>query len=219
MLRRLACAVSLLVVCSYGIAQVHAETWDAAAGWHTNHNLSTDTWQYFRTDPGVDGYTLNTTLEDWSGGQYAWKGWGSYVCNIPSMPNILDCAPDSQDVAVGWNSPINGAVQLSYSLAMPGDPTTVANSDGVEYWVCQGATQLRHGYVTPGQSTGVVTLANHLSVAEGEKLYLRIGKNGRIGYDDTKFNMTVTTVPEPAAIVLLATGLVGLLVGFWRKRK
>ena len=120
--------------------------WDAVAGWHTDHNTSSDTWQYYRTDAGTNGYALNTNLVDFGGGQYAWANSSgqNYVCNMPGMPSILDMAPTNQDVATCWQSPITGVVNLSYSLTMPVD----AHTNGIEYWVLQGTTQLGHGILT-----------------------------------------------------------------------
>jgi hypothetical protein len=221
MLRSLFCAMSLVVVLNVGVAQVQADTttWDAAAGWHTDHNTSSDTWQYYRGDAGqTANNTLNTNFVNFGGGQYAWAnpGGDNYVCNMPSAPSLLDMAPTSQDIAIGWQSPITGVVDLSYSLAAPAN----ANASGMHYWVLQGTTPLAQGDIFASQATGTLTIS-HLSVAAGDKLYLREGSKdaGVAGYYDTTFTMTVTSVPEPSAIILLAGGLIGLLAYAWRKRK
>lgn len=219
MLRSLAWTALFVAVLAIGAPNTLAETttWDAVADWHTDHNTSTDTWQYYRTDTGIAGYTLNDNLLNWGGGQYAWANWsgGNYVCNIPNQP-ILDFGPTEQDVAIAWMSPINGTVTLSYALTMPNNAGETTN--GIEYWVLQGATQLGHGILTKGETTGSLGVSN-LSVAAGDKLYLRVGNNGASGYDDTRFTMTVTSVPEPATIAMLATGFIGFLAYAWRKRK
>ena len=185
---------------------------------HTDENTSSDTWQYYRTDAGVAGYTLNTNLFDWGGGQYAWANYSqdNYVCNIPSLPTQLDMAPSLQDAAIGWMSPITGKVDVSYSLTMPNIVGQTTN--GIETGCFRARPSWAMASSPRVKRTGSL-IAPNLSVEPGDMLYLRIGDNGGYGYDDTRFTMTVTSVPEPTAVVLLATGLLGLLAYAWKKQK
>jgi hypothetical protein len=52
--------------------------------------------------------------------------------------------------------------------------------------------------------------------------YIGVSFNGAQSYpsiDDVALSFTTTSVPEPASVVMLVTGLLGLLAYAWRKRK
>jgi hypothetical protein len=129
--------------------------------------------------------------------------------------SLLDMGPSEQDAAIGWKSPTTGKVNVSYSLTMPN--IEGQDTNGIEYWLLQGATELGHGILAKGETSGMVTASN-ISVASGDMVYLRVGNNGASGYDDTRFTMTVTSVPEPGTLIMIAIGMSALLAYVWRKR-
>ena len=60
---------------------------------------------------------------------------------------------------------------------------------------------------------------NHQTNAQGQQLFSDISHPSQIGYNLMGDTWASAIVPEPSSLVLLATGLLGLLAYAWRKGK
>jgi hypothetical protein len=90
----------------------------------------------------------------------------------------------------------------SYTIAVT-DQTNPAGS------FTTGAIAFRNYF----PNTGTLTLTPAMA-EEGDILFGTVGNGGAV-FD----NFAVTSVPEPSTLMLLVTGLIGLLAYAWRKRK
>ena len=212
-----------------GIARGDTTTWDAYADFHSDHNLSTDTWQYlYQQENG----TLSGNFSTYGPGPMGFDVWGNVLTNYHFVgkdtatdPNGLVVHPYNNQPTdpnpflseIGWKSPINGMVKVDYSvtsLAIGPPP-----ADGVSYkLLTSGGTTLASGTINNGGATGMLSV-NGVSVATGDMLYLQIGARSNMNYDLTGVAFTVTSVPEPTALMLSVCGLLGLLAYAWRTRK
>ena len=66
-----------------------------------------------------------------------------------------------------------------------------------------------------GSSTPFVNVSLGTDFANN---YISVGANGGTGYNLFD-NLTISQVPEPTALIMLVTGLIGLLAYAWRKRR
>jgi hypothetical protein len=91
------------------------------------------------------------------------------------------------------------------TAAGPGTELTVTITDAVKYWIDN-----------PGSNYGVLLIQTDAD-EDANRFFAP--------HEDTTADgaykpfITVTTVPEPSALVLIGTGLLGLLAYAWRKRK
>ena len=58
-----------------------------------------------------------------------------------------------------------------------------------------------------------------LTVATGDTIDFVVGEAGAGNHAGTRLDATITPTPEPGTVVLLLTGLFGLLAYAWRKRR
>jgi len=164
-------------------------------------NISDDTWKYnFDTDVGIAEIVLDTT-----GNPFDSAGETTLMTMTVGQP--------SSGTADGFlHAEFAGALSnwaLTLKAVVPTAPGVWIDSDGVtdlwakygpDEWLMampQGVSQLDEGY-------------DHVIVADGEDYYLFKGHSG-----DT---MKLGVVPEPATMLLLGSGLIGL-AGFGRKKK
>jgi hypothetical protein len=222
-------------------------TWDAYNGFISGPNAqsASNTWQYLSVEGGGfnSGYTL---LDRWgdNGNGVAINGWTNtqsydtwhnqmivkdtangelrvhpyFDTSNPSAPNLA--------TTIAWRSPITGLVDVSFSQTLRSSGGEGALYDGVDYWLYKSgaadAEYLEHGTVAaagPGSTSGVITRTG-ISMVAGDMLYLQVDPRGAYNWDMTGVSMSVTSaVPEPSTIILVGTGVVGLLCYAWRKRK
>lgn len=228
----LSVAVVAAALAASGIARAET-TWDAYADFHSDHNVSTDTWQYLylqENGPTNSGYSNFST---YGVGPEGYDVWGNVMTNYhflgknssidstglvmhPYNNQPIDMNPWLS--VIGWKSPINGMVNVSFSVT---DLSTgnLYPSDGVSYNLFRsgGTTPLVSGTIDDGGATGTIRV-NSLAVAGDDMLYLQIGARSTMYYDLTGVTFTVTAVPEPATMAMLWYSLLGLLAYAWRKR-
>ena len=228
---RFVCVVVAIVLASVASVQADTTSWDAYTGFNSTSNTASDLWQYMGAPQGTNsGYWLLPVYGAFPGGMLgnAWQNSGDFPA-VGAVSGEIRVQPElpgwASAAVIGWNSPITGNVAVSFSLTDldagangPGDHPTY---DGVTYNLFRAGdtTALSSGYVANGGASGTIDVSN-VAVSAGTMLYLQIGP-GTINhwYDTTGVSFTVTQTPEPSTIVILLTGVIGLLAYAWRKRK
>jgi hypothetical protein len=213
-----------------GLSAAQAETWNLYSDWNITSaadNTANSRWQFLGVTEGANtGYSLlNTYFKErpYSGFNQL-TGSAAYpaIGQNPSYTDGLFSSPDLTRAAVyGWKNldATTTIVNLDYYLHK-----TSTSGNGITYALYEtgGSTPLASGTIT-GTSPVNGSLTN-ISVASGAMLYFQVGPNYKGGstdnyYDENICNLTVTSTPEPSAMMLLASGLVGLLCYAWRKRR
>ena len=122
---------------------------------------------------------------------------------------------------VSWLSPSAGTVDIDFKF-FDMDPN---GGDGVGWFVDLGSDsgELDSGTFANGGATGLITL-NLLSVAAGDRINFLVAPLSSASFDSTGLTATITlsetnVIPVPAALPLLLTGLAGLGLIGWRRRK
>ncbi len=211
---------------------VAATTWDAYDGFIPGPDAqsSSSVWQYFQNPAHYvnSGYTL---FDKW-GATGAGDGWtsvspddGWFFVAKDAVNGELLVSPWGTDpyttkaAVIGWKSPVDGVVNASFSVT---DRNGSPGNDGVRYWLYKGGTDdsayLEQGNLAEGGASGTI-VHNNISVAMGDMLYLRVDPNGGYYCDLTGVTFSVSEVPEPNAIVLVLSGILGLVCYAWRKRR
>lgn len=226
------CVVAIAAaLAASSVARAETTTWDAYADFHSDHNQSTDTWQYIYQEENAD--LIRGNFSSYGPGPEGYDVWGNVLTtyhfigknsSIDSTGLVVhpnNQPPDTHTWAsvIGWKSPINGTVNVSFAVT---DLSTGSEypSDGVSYKLYRAgsATNLTSGTIDDGGATGPISL-NSLTVAQGDMLCVEIGARNTMYYDLTGVAFTVTAVPEPGTLALSVTSFVGLLCYAWRKRK
>lgn len=94
-----------------------------------------------------------------------------------------------ENAILGWRSPVTSSIRLHATILRNGDPCP-APSDGIIWWIDQGATTLQSGQLAPGESK---TVDITTSVAAGDSLYLTINGGGDTACDWTFIDLTLVT--------------------------
>lgn len=219
----------LAVACLLLAAPAFASTWDAAAEFSLTTN-PLGVWSYGFSDTLGGTMTLFNNL-DYAilpGGGVAWdmspepNAWSGFVCKnlnptatswygleIPAggvafhpgfvgVENGLPAKPFLPNI-VRWTSPVAGQVSVAYGFASP--------LDGIGVHVLQNGSELFSGLISNSSFSGTL-LCN---VAIGDTIDFVASCPG----DDCRAKFvnvsgTITTVPEPSALVATFSGLVGI---------
>jgi hypothetical protein len=144
-------------------------------------------------------YSMNMYVPSGSG---TFGGIGSYGSASGWGLNIFDIYPFTDGVVKYYN---NGDTTLQIA----------AGTFATDTWIpVQIVADFQHG--TYAANVGGVTLSDVLnsSAVSGSRFYLSASTDG-IAFD----NLSITTVPEPSALLLMTAGLLGVLAYVWQKRK
>jgi hypothetical protein len=227
------CLVPSFVLVAFLVAGLQADTstWDAYSQFNFESNTASDTWQYLQVAPGVNG---DYSLFGATASSGAWNVWQPSSSTFPEFPFVgkssdyttgltghpADPVSGSNSAfAVGWKAAAAGAYNVKFSVASNWSGVG-PEVDGIAYWLFrQGDTAaLSSGTLANMTGTGLLSV-NGISVAAGDMLYLQVGPGAYNSCDQSLVSFTVTTVPEPSTIILVAAGLIGLLAYAWRKAK
>lgn len=221
---------AVAIICFASVATVQATVWDAYTEFNSAENSSANVWSYYRVNEDSNtGYSLLPLYTTFPYTSH--NGWVNTGANFPAVGvdgGELKLQPEIDGSAsIGWNSPITGSVDASFSVFDldvgangAGDHPSVPY-DGIGYNLFKGgdATPLATGYVVNGGTSGTISVTG-ISVAAGDMLYLQVGDGtANNWYDYSGATFTVSEVPEPSTMILLSCGLISLLAYAWRKRR
>lgn len=208
-----------------GTHTAQATVWDAYSQYSTTSNSATDVWQYLTVSEGANsGYSPMGTYGYC--GFAASTGWQDatsvpFIGQSASYTNGLYILPGeaTEAAVIGWKSPLAGTVNVDYSFSISklvsGEITYALYREGDD-----ASLPLQSG--TRTTSSG--TIEGTVSIAYGKMLYLQLGPSYQntttdFWYDDSIVTFTVSGIPEPSSLMLMASGIIGLLAYAWRKRK
>lgn len=184
---------------------VNADTFVAynTSGTNTGIAAGLQWWNSGPSDPCVTYNPTTETITDLNGGTHAWG-------NITWAPHEVALSPSMGPCVVRWTAPEAGTVDWSAALMGVQEVNIPANA----YILHNAATLDSIGNVAYNVSSSLS--GSNLAVAAGDTIdfVLTGDKLTQLGA-----SITLTTVPEPSTLVLVATCLLGLLCYAWRKRK
>lgn len=218
----------LIAVCLLIAAPAFATTWDAAADFSLTTNPG-GAWSYGFSDSLGSTMTLFSNLDYaiMPGGGVAWdmspelNAWSGFVVKnlnetatawyglvIPAggvafhpgfagVEGGLPAKPFLPNIA-RWTAPVDGIVAVDYGFSSP--------MDGIGVHVMQNGSELFSGLLSDSSYSGTLLC----TVAVGDTIDFVASCPG----DDCRnkfanFSGTITTVPEPSAMIALFSGLIG----------
>ena len=221
-----ACCVGLLLFVQAGIANATV-VYNANDDFSLTNGNPNGVWTYGQTDfakvyPGTPGYVMTTpwnwesrtdgngpvNIDAWgmAGGadpQVTHNGSGAPIsdfgCTWGANDIVLDCYGGA--AIVQWKAPVAGTAVANVTFGAL-SVTTYEGFNGV--------------VVKTADGSGGVTWSDTFTVNAGDCIAFATGGSSLTVFHET---ITVTSIPEPSTVVLLGSGLFGLLCYAWRKRK
>jgi len=225
MRKRLGVIMCVLVfVISFGLA-TSANAYDLAGDWSTSTNNPAP-WSYGKYDSGLDPttFSLLTAYRDLESGSLSewWMGGDAdpnIVKNITSSDlsaygiewhaNQVTFGPYMGPTVARWTAPSAGTFQVDAVFATVQEVNSAPNA-----YVYDG-TILNDLGLVPVFGVGSVEYHETLTVLAGQTIDFVVWGANRYN-KTTEVSASVTNVPEPATLLLLGAGIIGL-VGFRRK--
>ncbi len=208
-----------------GTHTAQATVWDAYSQYNTTSNSATDVWQYLTVSEGANsGYSLMGTYGYC--GFAASTGWQDatsvpFIGKSANYTNGLYVLPGetTEAAVIGWKSPLTGTVNVDYSFSI----TKLVEGE-ITYALYREGDEVGLPLESGTRTTSSGTIEGTVSIAYGKMLYLQLGPSYAGGgndfwYDDSVVTFTVSGIPEPSSLMLMASGIIGLLAYAWRKHK
>jgi hypothetical protein len=213
---------------TYGceMSEVGFESYSVPNAMAYDNGLTVTRWSRPGNIDGTGSADKTTTTEAKDVYGVYWEPNATYV-----MPGLTG---DLSPVVIRWTAPTTGTYDLSatWGSADIGGITNQAVavkigglgqantfSDTLNGFIGRAANGYADATGTHPSSTYTGT---NVALTAGQTVdFITYTASGPAGFPYTKFdaNVTLVSTPEPASMVILATGLIGLLAYAWRKRK
>jgi hypothetical protein len=176
--------------------------------------------------------TWKTVPSAYGNGNKGYGGTDDY--NLPAMctgalfsdgvvpaSNELAVHPGNNALLIKWTA---GAAEATNGLAVSGtfqrDVAKTGSTFDGEYVYVYVAGALKQTLFVPSSDVTQYSLSlTDLTIAAGQSVEVFLQRNADFSADEARISMTISAVPEPSTLALLAGGLVGLIAYAWRKRK
>jgi len=212
-------AVAMAVIGLAAVTAVRADfpTWSLAGDFSITQN-PTGAWSYgyktglsgaftLFTFSGPQSHPLLDNVPAWYRKEEStqtpnlWRNPRSYVVNyvLPGQAS-LHPGPSNQICIARWTAPSAGQYDLSVEF-LPGD------REYTDVYVWRGGSLL---YQDVSRTATLSFAQSGLLLSAGETLDIAVGPYGDFHYDTTPVNASISQVPEPATLSLLAFGAVGM---------
>jgi hypothetical protein len=242
-----ACCLGAMLLMQAGAVLADTTSWNAVADLGSN-NPSNTVWSYgwaSGSDSGLDGtYSdKNDERPDAIGGPGRLMSWHPSDMGDPCVVKNftssviyvsewadggIDFQPDKLFLYSGYGSRAGQASVVKFTAPSTGNYAISASLSMVEYWgtggVAKNMTTLGSGtsLASAGMATGdSLPYSDTVALAMGDTIsfYNASGYPNSWNSGGMNLSATITLVPEPSCMVLVASGLLGLLAYAWRKRK
>jgi hypothetical protein len=227
------CAAALAILCTIGVASAHA-TFVTYDDFSTAGSPGSSKWASFdgATPPTVSGGNLQmdgTATSGWQGIYSTQRfGYGSYQFTLASFNNATACV-----FGIDSATTTTGAAQDAIHLRNDTGNLISIGGAGVVPMIDYAPTSLPATYTFVWNPNSVQILRN---IGAGDTVLYSTTDSALIpvATDTMRFELVAYgsgayavnsvayqayAVPEPAALVLCVSGLLGLLAYAWRKRK
>jgi hypothetical protein len=226
--------------------QAGSTTYDLAADWSDTTNPN-GTWAYGLLSPSLQFSPFTQVVDqgtidpgDFNGYQPSW--FGPAPASLMKSRGVSDY--DFPTGSVGGHTPLVGTGYLAVQWTAP-SASTVDLSGGTWMWRSIGRTEsislfidgkpLFSDVTIPGQSDGVnssnpFTLADaivaaggsasglmDISVQAGDTITLAVSAVNEQDFVGLDFTINASSVPEPASVVLIGLGSIGMLGYTWAR--
>ena len=234
-------AAAFVALFGLGVAAAQAET-----VWNLTNQFSTTSdpngvWSYGRCSGHV-AFSKATVFEDWETGRGTPAGLGAWEPATGDFdPSVTYNSSNASVTAFGFTWPAHTVALDAYTVDGPSlseytsgyaDVRFTAPADGVydlsftytdlagtdtgaQFWrQIPGAQGTKDQWVDAGGGASGTYSETGITLSAGQSIDVLV-----VGSTVAQFDMTVSTVPEPGTLLLLASGLIGLAVYARRKRK
>jgi len=210
--------VACVVLTVLAAATARAETWDVANDFSNTNGNPNGAWSYgtlsssnnfqFTLDTDAEDYFNNSLCPGWYGYDgCVWKNTTPIAAFSVAPGQISLCAATWRGgtVDIRWTAPTDLEVEVAGQFYP--EYGSAANAIYVD-----GTGQGQSSYLS---DAGAGAFDFTVAVTAGETIDFAATSN----YGNSPLTATITTVPEPGSLALLATGLLGLLACVWRRRR